>query len=325
MQRLILVAGLLLLIAGVAWSAPSSASSDSLTSLVLLLAIVVAAAKLGGELATRLNQPAVLGELIVGALLGSLPLARTLGIDSNTHLDMLSRLGMLLLMFEVGLDLSVRDLFAVGPSSLLVATFGSTASLLIGWLAATWLLPGAGTATHVFIGAALSATSVGITARVLKDLRQSRSVTAGIILGAAVVDDIIALVVLALMTGWIGASPGSLASTWSSAAVLVAKSLGFIIVALVLGVQLTPKWFSRAAQWQAPGTLLALGLVLCFSFAWASSALGLAPLVGAFAAGLILEDFHSDPFVERGERRLQDVVPTYGLLRIHSPSASRLG
>ncbi len=114
---------------------------------------------------------------------------------------------MLLLLFEVGLDLSVRDLFAVGPSSLLVAVIGTASSLAIGTGTAAVLMPDAPIATHVFLGAAITATSVGITARVLKDMGASRSGEAKIILGAAVVDDVLALVVLGAVTAWVGAGP----------------------------------------------------------------------------------------------------------------------
>ena len=159
---------------------------DELGRVALGLAIVVAAALLGGHLATYAGQPAVMGELLAGILLGTLPnLARLQFLGTDPYLDILSRIGMLLLLFEVGLGLSVRDLFEVGSSSLLVALIGTAASLVIGTASAATLMPGTPTASRVFLGAAITATSVGITARVLKDMGASRSGEAKIILGAA--------------------------------------------------------------------------------------------------------------------------------------------
>jgi len=305
-QGALLATGALLLAGGFVLSG-RAAHVDEFSALVLSLAMLVTTAKIGGDLAGRFGQPAVLGELAAGVLLGNLPgLGPLQYLAADTHLDTFARLGMLLLLFEVGLELSVRELFAVGPSSLLVALFGTTASFAIGWSVAAQFLPSAPRTVHVFLAAAITATSVGITARVLKDLRASRSGEAKIILGAAVVDDIIALVVLGLVTGALAAGPA--APTWRAATALVAKTIGFVTLAVVLGIKLTPRWFRHAANLRAPGALLALGLCFCFFLSWAASAIGLAALVGAFAAGLVLEDSHSEAFVQRGERPLGELL-----------------
>jgi Kef-type K+ transport system membrane component KefB len=214
---------------------------------------------------------------------------------------------MLLLLFEVGLELSVADLFLVGPSSLLVAMLGTAASLGIGTATAALLMPAATAATLVFLGAAITATSVGITARVLRDMRASRSDEARIILGAAVVDDVLALVVLGAVTAWATASPTAAASRTTVAA-LVMKTVGFLVLAVLLGAKFTPAWFRHAARLRTSGALLAVGLCFCFFLSWAATAIGLAALVGAFAAGLVLEDSHSELFVKRGERPLGELL-----------------
>lgn len=300
-----LMAGLLLLAGGFALSQRLSIEVDELSSLALALAVLIAAAKVGGEAAARIGQPAVLGELLAGVLLGNLPgFGAVQHLGGDAYLDILSRLGMLLLLFEVGLGLSVRDFLAVGPSSLLVAVCGTVCSFGIGWGAATWLLPGASGEAHVFLGAAITATSVGITARVLKDMRASRRVEAKIILGAAVVDDVFALVMLALVTAWLAARQGGEAFSAASVAALIAKAVGFLTLSIALGAKLTPGWFRGAAKLRTPGVLLALGLCFCFFLSWAATAIGLASLVGAFAAGLVLEESHSESFVQRGERAL---------------------
>ena len=284
---------------------------DELGWLALGLAIIVTAALAGGHLAARMGQPAVLGELLAGMVLGNVPgLGRLQFVGADPYLDILSRVGMLLLLFEVGLDLSVRDLFAVGPSSLLVALVGTASSLAVGTGVATMFMLGRPLATHVFLGAAITATSVGITARVLKDMGMSRSGEAKVILGAAVVDDVLALVVLGAVAAWAGAGAGQSAEALSLMPILalVMKTVGFLALAIVLGVRLTPTWFRQAARLQTNGALLAVGLCFCFFLSWAASAIGLAALVGAFAAGLVLEDTHSDMFVQRGERPLRELL-----------------
>jgi len=300
------VAGLCLLAAGLILSREGSA--DELGRLTLDLAIVLIAALFSGHVAVWLGQPAVLGELLAGIILGNLPgmpSLRALGTDR--YLDILSQLGMLLLLFEVGLALSVRELFAVGSTSFLVALLGSTGSLLIGTGAARLLMPAAPPAAHVFLGAALAATSVGITARVLRDMNASRQHEAKIILGAAVVDDVLALVVLGAITAWV--APGAAgASPVVSIFSLVMKTAGFLIFSLAMGAWLTPTWFRHAARLRTRGALLAAGLCFCFLLSWAASAIGLAALVGAFAAGLVLEDTHSEIFVQRGERSLDELL-----------------
>ena len=307
-QASLVCGGAVLLLGGFVLSRGARVPLDELGWLALGLAIVVTAALFGGDVAVRMGQPAVLGELVAGVVLGNAPgLSRLQFLGTDPYLDMLARIGMLLLLFEVGLDLSVRDLFAVGRSSLAVAIIGTASSLALGAGAATLLMPTASPAAHVFLGAAITATSVGITARVLKDLRASRSAEARIILGAAVVDDVLALIVLGAVTAWIGTGEGG--ATGSTPIVALAlKTAGFLVLAVVLGVMLTPPWFRQAAKLQTRGALLAVGLSFCFVLAWAASAIGLAALVGAFAAGLVLENEHSEAFVARGEPSLNELL-----------------
>ena len=229
-------------------------------------------------------------------------------IATDPYLDIIAQVGMLLLMFEVGLDLSVSDLFAVGPSSVMVALIGTIASLAIGAGTAALMMPGAPLFAHIFIGAALAATSVGITARVLKDMGASRSAEAQIVLGAAVVDDVLGLVALGIVGAWFAPRYGPTAVGDASISALIMKTIGFLVLAIVLGSQLTPAWFRRAARLRTSGALLAVGLCFCFFMSWAASAIGLAALVGAFAAGLVLEDVHSEMFVRRGERPLNEML-----------------
>lgn len=275
------------------------------------LAVILVVAKLGGGLASRLGQPAVLGELIAGVVLGNLPLVglNSLGFfTTDPTLDMLARLGVLLLLFEVGLESTVAQMMQVGVSSLLVAVLGVAAPFALGWLAGAWLLPAAGVYVHAFLGATLCATSVGITARVLQDLDRSRTPEARIILGAAVVDDVLGLIVLAVVGGLVAAADGGGSLTWGAVGGIVGKATLFLAGSLIAGTWLSPLLFRLASRLGVRGVLLAAGLSFCFLLAWLANLLGLAPIVGAFAAGLILEESHDRPFAGRGEHGLAETV-----------------
>jgi Kef-type K+ transport system membrane component KefB len=288
--------------------APSYA--DTLAPVVLALAVILAAAKLGGDAAERIGQPAVLGELVVGVLVGNLPLV---GIDSfqfiaaNSTIEVLAQLGAVILLFEVGLESTVRDMLHVGVRSLMVAVLGVVTPWALGWWVGALLLPKHSVYVHAFLGAVVTATSVGITARVLKDLGRSQSPEARIILGAAVIDDVLGLVVLAAVAAVIAAADSGAALSYSALALVLGKALLFLFGALSLGVALSPWLFRFASRLRGSGVLLATALVFCFTLAWLASAIGLAPIVGAYAAGLILEDLHYRDFAKE-ERQLENLV-----------------
>lgn len=285
--------------------------SDPVAAVVLLLAVILVAAKLGGDVAVRLGQPSVLGELLAGVVLGNLGLLGFHGFDAvagNGDVDLLSRLGVLILLFDVGLESTVGQMMGVGLSALLVAMLGVAAPLLLGWLVGAWLLPDAGPYLHAFLGATLCATSIGITARVLQDLGRSQSREARIILGAAVVDDVLGLVVLSVVAGVIGAAAGGASLSYGSIAWIIAKAALFLAGAVVIGLRLSPRLFRFGARLRSRDVLLTFGLAFCFALAWLSDLVGLAPIVGAFAAGLILEDVHFRGLVDRGERPLREAI-----------------
>lgn len=307
----LLVATVLLLTATPVWGTEAAAHADPVADVALWLAVILGVAKLGGELAVRVGQPAVLGELLGGVVLGNLKL---LGwdvfapIESDASIDMLSRLGVLILLFEVGLESTVAQMLEVGASSFLVAAVGVVAPFLLGWGVGAWLLPDHTWHVHAYLGATLCATSVGITARVLQDLGRSKSREARIVLGAAVIDDVLGLVVLAVVTGVIAAADRGGSLSYAAAGGILVKAAVFLVGSLALGVYLSPKLFAVAAELRARDVLLALGLSLCFLLAWLAGAIGLAPIVGAFAAGLMLEALHYRRFVDRGEHSLEELV-----------------
>jgi Kef-type K+ transport system membrane component KefB len=285
--------------------------TDPIASVVLWLAVVLAFAKLGGELAERVGQPAVLGELVAGVVIGNLPL---LGVTlfeplkADPTLDMLARLGVLILLFEVGLESTVKQMLQVGLSSFLVASLGVITPFALGWAVGAWLLPEQSGYVHAFLGAALCATSVGITARVLKDLKKEKTREARVILGAAVIDDVMGLVILAVVTGLIAAANRGGTLEIGAVAGIVMKALVFLVGSLAIGLAISPRVFRIGSRFKTRGVLLSLGLGFCFLLSWLSSLIGLAPIVGAFAAGLILESTHYRDFVEKGEHGLEELV-----------------
>jgi Kef-type K+ transport system membrane component KefB len=262
-----------------------------IASLLVALVVLLTSAKLGGSLAERLGQPPVLGELLAGIVIGALPLAGVNVLAFVAHdvtVEALANLGVILLLFEVGLSTRLAELLKVGTSALLVATIGVVVPMVLGFFVGRWLLPGQHWYAALFLGATLCATSVGITARVLSDLKRVATPEGQIILGAAVIDDVMGLIVLAAMVGLAGGG-GSGGSTLATAGVVTAKAVGFIVGALLLGRALAPRLFRLASRLRGRGVIFTAALVTCFALAWAADAVGLAPIVGAFAAGLVLE------------------------------------
>lgn len=284
---------------------------DPVAGVALFLVVVLAVAKVGGDAAIRIGQPAVLGELVCGVLVGNLSLLGIFAfedIKADPFIDMLARIGVLLLLFEVGLESTVGQMLKVGLSSLLVASLGVVTPFLFGWGISAWLQPEAGTYVHIFVGATLTATSVGISARVLRDLGRARSREARVILGAAVIDDVMGLLILAVVTGMIRAAERSGTLSYGEIGVLVLKAGGFLVGALALGPFVSRRLFASASKLRAHGVLLAVALGFCFLMSWLANAIGLAPIVGAFAAGLVLEEVHYRELSSRGERHLEELI-----------------
>lgn len=288
--------------------------SEVVRQTMMVLILIIVGAKLGGELMGRLGQPPVLGELIMGVILGNLNLFGIALLDplkNSSPLRILAEIGAILLLFEVGVESDLVQLLAVGWSSLLVATLGVIAPMILGYFVSLYLIPNASWLSHLFVGGTLTATSVGITARVLKDLGKSNTKEARIILGAAVADDVIGLVVLAVISGLTtaataGSGPGGI--SWMTSLWIIVKASLFLVLAVVVGRFWSQRVFTYAARLQVSGALLGLCICFCFALATLAGLAGLAPIVGAFAAGVVLEELHYQPFVERGERTVQELL-----------------
>lgn len=255
--------------------------------LASLVAIIITT-KLLGELARRIGQPAVLGELIGGVLLGG----SLLGLvdPSDAVIRSLAELGVLILLFEIGLHTDLRSLARVGRSALAVGVVGVILPFALGYGAMHLL--GLGVLAALVCGASLTATSIGISARVLSDLGQLARPEGQVVLGAAVLDDVIGLIILSVVS----LVAGGAVVTAGGIAIKTGAALGFIAVALLAGSLLVPPIFRIVEQIKVAGALGLIAVAFAFMLAWFAEHLGSAMIIGAFAAGLVL---HRTP--QRGE------------------------
>jgi len=329
--------------------------SDPIAPILFWLVVILASAKLGGDLFDRIGQPAVLGELIAGVVIGNvlfflghdfmavlregttlfnvpgqlasghfdirsaLQLAfpgdadsvnRFAAIHEAGHLmtyidisriiDIVSRLGVIILLFLVGLESNLVEMMRVGLISLLVAVVGVIAPFILGYFASYMLMPAESIYVHLFVGATLCATSVGITARVFKDLNKLQTQEAKIILGAAVIDDVLGLIILAITQGIIVAADSPDAAGGGSMGLSIIKiiflSIAFLGGAILVGVKFNPWMTRQVSKMRVPGMKLIYSLAFAFILSWLANFIGLATIVGAFAAGLVLDDVYFKDF-----------------------------
>ena len=276
----------------------------------LVLAAMLVGAKVLGEAAERIGQPAVLGELVAGVVLGGsvLGIVPTEGTAGDL-IHVFAELGVLLLLFEIGLETDLREMFRVGPASLSVACVGVALPFALGY--AYWLLaphavaPGAdlGTAA-IFVGATLTATSVGITARVLSDLGRMNTQEARIIIGAAVIDDVLGLVILSVVSGL---AAGAAVTTLGIVRTL-AVAVGFLVVAVLVGRFAVPRLFDVVVRMRVRYVLLVTALAFALALASAAALAGSALIIGAFAAGIILSGTNQFDTIEREVKPVASVM-----------------
>jgi len=281
-------------------AAAEGAAETTHTALIaqtfLWLAILFLMSKLG-TLVERIGQPSVLGEIIIGVILGNLGL---LGVHwfepaaTNEYLKFLAEFGVVLLLFRIGLESNIKEMGKVGLQAFLVACVGVVFPFLFGTLLVGNLFyADSSLATKLFLGATLTATSVGITARVFQDLKKLHLKEAKIVLGAAVIDDVLGLLILAVVS--------SIAASGSLDALEIVKlsaiALGFLVGSIIAG-QLTAPWIGKflSKVHAGVGMKISFAISFCLFFAYFASLVGLAPIVGAFAAGLVLDPVHFKTF-----------------------------
>jgi Kef-type K+ transport system membrane component KefB len=325
-----LLALVLILIPTSSYASEATEHIDPVAPVLLALILILGGAKLGAEFFERLKMPAVLGELVAGIVLGNLfllvpawtffePLrASPPETDWAIVVDALSRIGVILLLFEVGLESTVQQMLKVGWSSLAVASLGIAAPFALGYgvsrlsihrLPSELLASSPGLSleyVHLFIGAVLCATSVGITARVFKDLGKLHLKEARIILGAAVIDDVMGLILLAVISSIVAAAETGTAMQVGTIIRLIAVALVFLGGSIVLGIRVIPRIMRQLSRFRTRGVMLTSSLLLAFALSWAANAVGLAAIVGAFAAGLLLDNIHFRGF--RDEIHIEELL-----------------
>jgi len=254
------------------------------TSQIFLdLFLLFAAARIGGAVARRLGQPAVAGEIAAGMVIGPYLLGL---VPEAEYQDIFAELGVVFLLFIVGLETQPSGLWRVGRQAGAVAVLGIAVPFGLGFLALRLLHRSP--AEALFVGAALTATSVGITARVLSDLGYTGTRVARVILGAAVIDDILGILLLAVVSG-LAAGRVSVFEL----ELLTAEALAFVVAALLIGRyamrRIGPR-LSRRAGGGSRSALFALAIALCYAFSALAGKIGLAAIIGAFFAGIIFAE-----------------------------------
>ncbi|HTK51804.1 MAG TPA: cation:proton antiporter, partial [Gemmatimonadaceae bacterium] len=285
-----------------AFAAPDT--GISVERFLLLLAVILISAKILGELAERIGQPAVVGELLAGVVLG--PSVVGLVDPTLPSLHLIAEIGVVLLLFGIGLETDLKRLLSVGPAAFTVAVVGVLLPFVFGYEVSRAL--GLAVLPAIVIGASLTATSVGITARVFSDLGELKSAEGQIVLGAAVIDDVIGLVILAIVSDLVaGNAPSVIGIARATAA-----AFGFLAGAVLIGRLIVPWLFRLIARTGKEHTLAPMALALAFVLAVLASKVGSALIVGAFAAGLVLAPTEHAHAIERGIIRLANVfVPIF--------------
>ena len=251
-------------------------------TLLLELFAIFVWAKVFGEIFEQMSLPAVLGEILAGVILG--PYATRL-VTPNDTVYSIAEVGAVFLLFTVGLETRPKDLIRVGQQSLGVALSGIIVPFVCGFL--YMRLRGEATHEAVFVAAAMVATSVGITARVLADMHVLNTRVARIIMGAAVFDDILGMILLAVVTGLVSTE----GVQWIQLIVLLVEAVGFAVTMIFLGPRLVQKMRPGLRRMSTQNAPLILSLAICLGLSVAAERIGLAAIIGAFFAGLAFAEY----------------------------------
>ena len=287
----------------------------SVENFILYLLIILVFAKVFGRLAEKIGQPSVLGELLAGVVLSAGVLALIPSAEGMVGYDvfhLLAEIGVILLLFEIGLETRLVDLVKVGPVSALVAIVGVVLPFFLGYFSIIYfqefsllsLEANMVGLVAIVTGATLTATSVGITARVLSDLDRLQTKEARIVLTAAIIDDVLGLIILGVVSGIVSSvesgGVGAEGITLGSVAFITAKAFGFLAVSIVLGRIVAPRIFGFFARIDRNNLVWIMAIAFCFVYSYCSNLFSLAPIVGAFAAGLVLRETDQFKTIENG-------------------------
>lgn len=283
-----------------------------LMSVLLMLLVTFVAAKLASLLFNRFGIPGLVGEILVGIILaisiGDSSIAQFLGLyeirdgvrvegENFEILHVLAELGVMFLLFSVGLETRVKDLMSVGKTAFLVALLGVVVPFIFGFLYVDMVYMQGNTQYALFLGAAMVATSVGITARVIKDKHLIEAKESRIIIGAAVIDDVLGMIVLAIVSG-MASSSGDV--DVGHIILITVEAFVFVIAMMVVAGKVVPKIHDAVQARNAGRTghlrvnMLAVAIAACFGFAWLAEFIGLAAIIGSFLAGMLFADYASE-------------------------------
>jgi len=275
--------------------------------IVLALFIVLVAAKLAAELFERLRQPAVVGEILAGILIGPSVLSL---VQPTQVLDALAEIGVIFLLFTVGLETRPSDIFQVGRTATMVAVLGVVVPFLAGWGLLT-LWPGHSSIEAIFMGAAMVATSVGITARVLSGMGLITAQASRVIIAAAVIDDVIGLLVLAVVSSL---ARGSI--NYLNIGLIAGLASGFTLLVVLFGSRVVNRIKQPVKDLRIDHSLLVFALVLCFGLAAVASFIGIAGIVGGFLAGVALSEATDETRLHQQSQTLTEFTTPFFLVTI---------
>lgn len=263
---------------------------------ILQLVLILLATKIAGQISIRFGQPSVLGKIIVGIILGPALLG---WVHDTELLTVFSQIGVLLLMFLAGLETNLKDLNENKKAALFVALGGIIAPIIMSYFVAQYY--DFTTAESIFIGLLLSATSVSISVQVLREIGWLNSKEGSALLGAAVLDDIIVVILIAVaMSIFVGAD--------TNIALLIGKQIVFFILIILASKWVVP-WFIRMfSHFKITEAVLSAGLIICFSFAYFAEAVGIAGIIGTFFAGIAIAQ---TSYGEQIEKQVQPIA--YGI------------
>lgn len=277
-----------------------------LQSFLLSLIVIYVSARILGELAVRLGQPAVLGELLAGVLVGGSLLG---WVEATQPLTLLGEIGVMLLLFEIGLESDLQSFLRVGKTAALVATIGVTVPFALGYLL--------GLALHlsqlqaVFVGATLTATSIAISARTLTELGRLKTAEGQIILGAAVIDDMLGLIVLSIVISL--AMSGTV--SWLEVGWTAGLAVSLLAAAMLVGTRYAHRLSRLLSLMHVRGSLIVASVTFALTLGYLAGLLHLAPLIGAFAAGLVLARTEHQAHIGDAIKPVADVfIPIFFVL-----------
>lgn len=262
---------------------------EDTAKILLQLFVLLAAAKIGDEIFKRLGQPTIIGEILAGVVVGPAVLG---WYEINPETLLFAEIGVVLLLFQIGVETRLADLLRVGPTAAAVGGLGVVFPMAAGY--GLGLLFGYPLEVSVFLGAALTATSVGITSRVLRTIGALRTVAGRVILGAAIIDDVLAMLILAVAAGL---AAGGVDVT--RVATLLGLAVAFIVIVVVAGTGILRRRRSLLTVPQFAETPFLPGMIIMLGLAATAAAIGLAAIIGAFLAGMVVGESRERPALER--------------------------